>query len=318
MLCNIDISLIEDARGILTLLYFAPRPLTIQELIDGIAVDIKNSAGLNRKRRLEGVDDIHVICPGLIDTGLSTNHTIETQRRELTVTVHIAHFSVQEYLDSERIRNKICAMYGLTSAKAHAEISQIYLIYLLEPSLSSSKLNQVVLEDYPLAHFAAMHWYHHYKLSGCSDSKITDSILKLFRQHKNAFLTWVRLHNMDQPWQTSVDFDLASNRIASPIYYASLLGLNGVVFELVNSRDQGSTPISASSSTYTLETEKRINTQGGRYGNALQAASYGGHETIAQLLVEKGADVNAQGGDYGNALLVASESGHEQVVQLLL
>jgi ankyrin repeat protein len=54
------------------------------------------------------------------------------------------------------------------------------------------------------------------------------------------------------------------------------------------------------------------------YGNALQAASSGGHEAIVKLLLEKGADVNAQGGDYGNALQAASSEGHEAIVKLLL
>jgi hypothetical protein len=36
------------------------------------------------------------------------------------------------------------------------------------------------------------------------------------------------------------------------------------------------------------------------------------------VTLDKDADVNAQGGIYGNALLAASEGGHEKVVQLLL
>jgi ankyrin repeat protein len=51
-----------------------------------------------------------------------------------------------------------------------------------------------------------------------------------------------------------------------------------------------------------IEKGADVNAQGGFYGNALQAASYEGHEAIAKLLIEKGADVNAQGGYYGNAL----------------
>ncbi|KAE8373776.1 hypothetical protein BDV26DRAFT_296646 [Aspergillus bertholletiae] len=52
---------------------------------------------------------------------------------------------------------------------------------------------------------------------------------------------------------------------------------------------------------------------GGRYGNALQAASEGGYEQIVQLLLDKGADVNTQGGHYGNALQAASRGGHGQI-----
>jgi ankyrin repeat protein len=51
-----------------------------------------------------------------------------------------------------------------------------------------------------------------------------------------------------------------------------------------------------------LDRGANVNAQGGRYGSALQAALYGGHESVVRLLVERGADVNAQGGEYGNAL----------------
>ncbi|KAJ6438991.1 Cytoplasmic 60S subunit biogenesis factor REI1 [Purpureocillium lavendulum] len=61
-----------------------------------------------------------------------------------------------------------------------------------------------------------------------------------------------------------------------------------------------------------------VNAQGGEYGNALQAASYGGHREIVQLLMDNGADVNAQGGMFGNALQAASYGGHREIVQLLM
>jgi ankyrin repeat protein len=61
-----------------------------------------------------------------------------------------------------------------------------------------------------------------------------------------------------------------------------------------------------------------INAQGGRYGSALQAASFRGHKAVVQQLLDKGADCNIQGGRYGNTLQAASLRGHEAVVQLLL
>ena len=51
-----------------------------------------------------------------------------------------------------------------------------------------------------------------------------------------------------------------------------------------------------------LDKGAEVNAQGGWYGNALQAASEGGHEKVIQMLLDKGAEVNIQGGEYGNAL----------------
>jgi ankyrin repeat protein len=61
-----------------------------------------------------------------------------------------------------------------------------------------------------------------------------------------------------------------------------------------------------------------VNARGGRYGNALYAASARGHEQVVKLLLDKGADANAQSGRYGNALYAASARGDEHVVKLLL
>ena len=202
MLCNIDHSLVEDARRILTLLCFASRPLTVREIIEGVAVEINTSTGLNRKRRLEDSNDIREICVGFIDIGLGTDHTSETyHEEELTRIVRIAHFSVQEYLESERIRHQKAAIFSLTSVTAHAEIAQICLTYLLEHGLSSSNLDQNLLEGFPLAKFAAMYWYRHYQTTAKHDPGLEDSILKLF-QRQDSFATWVKLHDMDRSWDT--------------------------------------------------------------------------------------------------------------------
>ena len=53
-------------------------------------------------------------------------------------------------------------------------------------------------------------------------------------------------------------------------------------------------------------------------GNALRAASEGGHIQVVQLLLDNGADVNAQGGPLHSALQAASMFGHDQIVQILI
>ncbi|EED23180.1 ankyrin repeat-containing protein, putative [Talaromyces stipitatus ATCC 10500] len=62
----------------------------------------------------------------------------------------------------------------------------------------------------------------------------------------------------------------------------------------------------------------RCQCSGGFYGNALQAASAGGHLDVVQALLKAGADVNARGGKYSTALCAATEKGHQEIVQMLL
>ena len=216
MLCKIDPALVKDARRILTLLCFASRPLTLPELIDGIAVETIEPTGLNKDCRLEDYDDIHDICPGFINL----NDADETR------VVQIAHFSVQEYLESDRIRNQKAMIFGLNSVGAHAEIAQICLIYLVEPNLSSSEPMQIILKEHPLAEFAARYWHVHYKSTAHPASILDTLILRLFQQEKS-FEKWVDLHDMDGGGVT--------NR-GNPLYYASLLGLEQVLHGLLNTK----------------------------------------------------------------------------------
>lgn len=43
-----------------------------------------------------------------------------------------------------------------------------------------------------------------------------------------------------------------------------------------------------------------------------------GFDEVVQLLVDKQADIHAEGGDFGNALQAASLGGHKVVVKMLL
>ena len=62
-----------------------------------------------------------------------------------------------------------------------------------------------------------------------------------------------------------------------------------------------------------------INAADSYNGTALAAACYNGHEAIARLLIQKGADIEAVGEiEFRTALMAACSRGHESIVRLLL
>ncbi|KKP01543.1 hypothetical protein THAR02_06365 [Trichoderma harzianum] len=61
-----------------------------------------------------------------------------------------------------------------------------------------------------------------------------------------------------------------------------------------------------------------VNSQGGIFGSALQAAAFSGQTESVRLLLDRGADINARGGKCGSALNAAIFSGYWDIVEILL
>ncbi|KAI3326723.1 hypothetical protein HD806DRAFT_488009 [Xylariaceae sp. AK1471] len=295
MLSNIAPAFVDYARRMLTLLCCARRPLTLPELIDGIAVELGDPPKFNPKRKLRSVDAVHRVCPGFIEVDVDPRHS--------QATVRIAHFSVQEYLESGRICHPEVNKFSVRLREAHAEIACICLTYLLEPALSGGST-----KEYPLALYAARSWHEHYRVGDKTFHQVEFQALRLFQSTEGAFETWINVWDVDM-WGSK-----RSGNMPLPVYYASLLGLDSVLTKLLGEKPSSGTFLGLNSS----EVSDLVNIKGGWYGNALQAASYGGHNKAVRLLLEKGADVNAQGGYFGNALQAASRGGYDKVVRLLL
>ncbi|KAJ5659195.1 hypothetical protein N7507_005646 [Penicillium longicatenatum] len=303
ILCEVEEADFEDVRRILTILSLSIRPLTVRELIEAHAVELGESPHLDREGRSFEPDDILDICLGLVEFV-----TTEDEDGKLASTARIAHFSVQEYLQSDRIRKQKAQKFTISDESACTEMTQICLAYLLDPTLSTGNLDEVKLQEFPLAHFAAMHWFHYYKRFKADDGKWrADKLLfKMFEGDLKSFATWVKLHDIDYPWVTRVHFEDRKDDVASPLYYAAQLGLIPVLERLLSTPpDTGNRSIA-------------INAMGGKFGNALTAAASGGHQEVVRKLLDRGADVNIQSGFYGNALQAAASGGHQEVVRTLL
>ena len=210
----------------------------------------------------------------------------------ITGIIKLSHFSVKEYLISDHIEER----FRISEKTSHSKIEEISIAYLLQFD-SFEPLTHTILDSSPLAQYAAKHWIEHSK-SGVMDPCVMQLMLQLFIS-ETSLMNWIRIWNIDFIWYNRENLSMDKAKVYSPVYYAAVAGIEDLSY-------------------YLLEKGAEVNAQGGYYGNALQAASYGGHVAIVKVLLEKGAEVNAQGGSHGNALQAASSGGHEAIVKMLL
>ncbi|KAK9445083.1 Pfs, NACHT and Ankyrin domain protein [Metarhizium brunneum] len=264
----------NSALRLLQFLVHTHRPLTVPEAVEIIATDIEEDPPcFDVDGRVFGEEQVLRHCPSLISIVLAYSHGRPTKE------LHLAHFSVKEYLLGEN-------QFNITTASI--SITRTCLTYLTDISGSHIEIKR----DFPMARYAAKVWTGHAALAQASEDIVRATVR--FLEEEATFQRWARLYQADRDW----DDDPGPPR-GSRLYYACCDGLVAPARDLL---DKGAD----------------VNAQGGYFGNALQAASFRGHFEIVQLLLDKGADVNAQGGRFGNALQAASQDGHQEIVQLLL
>ena len=330
ILCNIDEDYQQCAIKILQWLTYSARPLELEEVAEVIAIDVEGEPRFDLDRRFPEPQDILTICSSLISLEVDKSKKWNDRNIEEghKVIIRLAHFSVKEYLVSERILQGDAKHYSIQEIDTHVAIQNDCLAYLLGFDGFDSLTSQS-LAGFPLARYAARYWTQHARKAE-RDGNITPHFsVELFLTQGNGMINWICLCDPDEPWE-----GLNTGRILRgfPLYYASTAGLHRSVQILLdkgaNVNTQGGkygNALQAASAgsedrivQILLDKGANVNTQGGKYGNALQAASVGGHDRVVQILLDKGADVNAQGGQHGNALQVASQRGHDRIVQILL
>lgn len=325
ILCNIDKDYDNYKRSILKILQWltlSARPLQLEEIAELITINVDETPGFDPARRFPDPRDILTICSSLITlTKHFNNPSDEESGGELsehpqdpdpnrvaevsdpensTTYVRLAHFSVKEYLVSDRIQHGTAPDYRIREIESHGVLAEDCLAYLLQFDEPGS-LTDGTLELSPLAGYAAEFWPRHARVAEKASIKSTTFLsMELLMSDGEGFLNWIRICDPDvynHHFQKNLSRRL--DDLAPPLYYASLAGL----FRSVKMLIEGSV---------------NVNAQGGYYGNALQAAAFSGHIDVVGLLLDSGANVNAQGGVFGNALQAASFKRHIDVVRVLL
>ncbi|KAM4063698.1 ankyrin repeats (3 copies) domain-containing protein [Hirsutella rhossiliensis] len=335
----------EDRDRVISLLRwaaFALRPLTVCEITEAVLIRLdRQDPWIDNLP--DSIDEEYIrteiveLCASLLeirDTPFRTDHI---GRR----TVHLTHFSVKEYLVN-RMQARGIALEGnqrLNStfeAKQVAELAKMCLYYLQNPAVWGE--DDAEREGSPsigaFRSYAAGSWYQHALACGTGDSELTEAIIRLFDANSTVWDSWRRWYdfyhgesqeNEESDEDAAVDF--------SPVYYASHLGLEGIVELLVRNQNRspdgqcpsGQTALAAAAYNrhlgvvrFLLDNGAEINALDAQGRSALFAACRGGSAQILRLLLERGADVTVAANDGWSPLMTACNHGKANLVEMLL
>src|SRR6266850_539815 len=316
------------ARRLLLCVAVVSRPLRVDELAECLAFDF--DAGPIPKYR----EDWRLEDP--VDAVLSTCSTLlSLVNVDGSQVIQYSHFSVKEFLTSSRFAEKhdtISRHYHITITPAHTLVAQACLGILL---YLDGNITRDDLDKFPLAKYAAEHWFEHARLDVSQD--IAEGMKDIFDDSKPHLAVWLWIYDPTVgPWQRS---EIAKVRLpvapcGTPLHYAAFCGLHKIVKVLVteqlhdvNSRrfQGGSTPLNLASRQGHIEVAHFLVEHGAdatardKYGQTpLHEASEGGHIELAQFLVQHGADVTARDKYGSTPLHEASEGGHIKLAQFLV
>ncbi|KAF2809157.1 ankyrin, partial [Mytilinidion resinicola] len=255
------------------------------------------------------VEDLVSVCAGLV--------VVDQEG----AVIRLVHHTTQEYL--EQIKDAWipgAQLYMATTCLTYLSFSAFR-----SGSCSTHEKFEERLRQNKFLDYAATHWVKHARSVEAEVASLACSVL---------------LHNGSLSCATQV---LEVRRRASSedihegtaLHYAARYGLFRITQKLLPSLEDAYTNVVDAEDSWgrsalllaakyghnriaqlLVNKGANFNAQGGR-SNALQWAAASGDKEIVKLLVNKGADVNAKGGFYGNALQAAAANGHKEIGELL-
>ncbi|RYN52769.1 hypothetical protein AA0114_g4715 [Alternaria tenuissima] len=309
ILSSIDNLYFDEARAALEWLAFSLRPLSVAELAEACSIRVDNfQEPIFEEGGYEALVGLFSVLSSLIVSGDQSDYDSDYGRYRVFTnnplgdplpkkydttcynqTVRLAHFSVKEYLVSNRLCQSHLELskYALRETEVELSLAQrccAYLLYFTEqrnvkiwideakpprelPLRQENSKTRFYKQDflndfapaYTLLPYVCTYWPRHQALAELIEEPLPHTALKA----------------------------------------ATFRGNEKVVEILVASGAD-------------------VNYKGGTFGTALQTAAFEGNATIVNILITNGADVNCEAGHFGTALQAAAYRGHEIIVDMLI
>ena len=265
VLSQIPLGSQEHAHRMLQCLMVAVRPLRVEELAELLAFEFGQGAVPKYRVDWRPNDQVEAV----LSTCSSLIAIVDDQGSQV---VQFSHFSVKEFLTSDRLTSSLgdFSQYHILPGPAHTILTQACLGFLLH---LDGNADEEIIKGFPLAEYAAEHWTTHAQFEDVA-SHVKDGMLTLFDCDKPHFAAWVRIYNIDQPSQT---YRESPSKMPTPLYYSSLCGFSELVEHIV------------------IKHPQQVNAVDGRLNFPLLAAAAMKHIRVAEILLEHGANVDVRG-----------------------
>ena len=274
------------------------RPLRVKELAEFFAIqpDVDTTPTFDARFRPENPEEF-------ILSACSTLVAVVGNRGKKIV--QFSHFSVKEYLTSDRIAiSEHVSRFHVLPRLAHALVARACLSVLLQLDvlLDDHNIRNQIL-SFPLASYAARYWVNHAQFDDIA-SEIQHGMECLFDKDKPHLAAWLQIYDIDKQYRYSfismIEYRLSIFPFPVPLYYAALCGFRRLAEHLVDTHPQD------------------VNARGGRHVTPLHAALDMGHLNVAMLLLARGADIESPGSWGRTPLHLATYHGYADVVSLLV
>jgi ankyrin repeat domain-containing protein 50 len=202
--------------------------MTLDEIAEAIVVD-RHRRCFSVEDRLFDPHNVLEICSSMVtlsETRIRDRGTfgppvpVTTKIEDGSRELRLAHYSVKEYIVSQRIRQSPMAIFYVNDSLAHEYMAEVCLIYLLHFDKPAAVYKGVWV-DFPFIDYAARRWYEHYRSIPKAGQGLLDLVLSLLNTTRDSrFINWLKIYNPDSYFGHRLLDNLQF--IAPPLYYRFL------------------------------------------------------------------------------------------------
>ena len=305
----------REAYSALQYLAVAPCSVSVADVAEAVAIDRECHSFDPEDRLADPFDIVEVLSSLVTYSSAQIALTIDEASNgryagaERATGLRLSHYSVKEYLLSDRLRNKGASKFYISIYEAHKCIAEACLTYLLWFDHPGAVSLGFIL-DFPFGLYAARYWYHHARIAyqspefcpGGKDNLTRMCVDLLNPERSSSFINWLKLSDPYR-YRQGTNFNRTLEEMPTPLFYACYLGLREVVEILVGA---GADLIGSNSGN----SMSRV--------TPLNGAINGGNPAVVKFLLDCGMNVNFVS-EWGRIPLhQAASYGHEPIVKLLI